>query len=143
MAEGNAIYWLAAAVVGATAVESEEANRRANRAEDIQEEQAGVEKAIQQEAASRSRRTEVRKGLRARGDIENLAVQTGGTGGTAATQSVASVATTSAANVGQINSTVAGKNAVSDLQTDLFKTQKPTDLERGAGLTATGVSLFI
>ena len=139
----NAAYWVVAAAVGATAVESEEANKRANKAEDIQEERADVEKAIQQEAASRSRRSEVRKGLRARGDIENLAEQTGGTGGTAATQSVASVATTSAANVGQINSTVAGKNAVSDLQTDLFKTQQPTDLERGAGLVKTGASLFV
>jgi len=140
---GNAAYYVAAAVVAGAAVESEEANKRAKKAEDIQEERADVERAVQHESAARSRRAEVRKRLVATGEIENLAVQTGGSGGTAATQSVASVATNTAANTGAISEKVGVQNQLSNLQTDLFKTQTPTGLERGASLVQSAGSAIM
>lgn len=125
-----------AVAIGALAVSSIEQTKRAEQAQDIQEERSEVERGIQQETAARARRAEVRKRLQATGEIENLAAQSGGTGGTAATQSIATVATQSASNIGAINAKVSGQNILTDLNRDLFRTQTPTDLERAAGFTA-------
>jgi len=129
--------------VAALAVQGHQQAERAKKAEDIQEEKAGVERAIQQDSAARSRRAEIRKRLVATGEIENVAAQTGGTGGTAATQSVASVTAQSAANIGAINRKVESQNIMTDLQEDLFKANQPGTLEQVAGVTAKGASIFV
>jgi len=121
-----------AALATATVVSEVEADKRAKKAEDIQEEQADVDRATQAQSAARERRKQVRQRLVAQGQIENVASQTRGTGGTAAEQSSAVAATQAASNIGQINTTVATKNLQTSLQEDLFKTQIPTGLERGA-----------
>lgn len=126
-----------------TAVQVSEEDKRTRKAQDIQEEQADVDRATQAQSAARERRKQVRQRLVAQGQIENVASQTGGTGGTAAVQSSAVAATQAASNIGQINTTVATKNLQTSLQEDLFKTQIPTGLERGAQIGASLSSAFL
>lgn len=128
------------AVTGA--VSAVEQDKRARKAEGIQEEQADVDRAVQAQSAARERRSQVRKSLVARGQIANVAAQSGGTGGTAAVQSSAVAQTQAASNIGQINATVASKNLQTSLQEDLFKTQIPTGLERVAQVTGAVAGVF-
>lgn len=127
----------------ATVVSAVESDKRAKKAEKVQEEQADVDRATQAQSAARERRKQVRQRLVAQGQIENVAAQTGGIGGTAAEQSSAVAATQAASNIGQINTTVASKNLQSSLQEDLFKTQIPTGLERGAQVASGLSSVFL
>lgn len=132
-----------AAFLVTTAVQVSEEDKRTRKAQDIQEEQGDVDRATQAQSAARERRKQVRQRLVAQGQIENVASQTGGTGGTAAVQSSAVAATQAASNIGQINTTVASKNLQTSLQEDLFKTQIPTGLERGAQIGASISSAFL
>ena len=132
-----------AAFLVTTAVQVSEEDKRTRKAQDIQEEQGDVDRATQAQSAARERRKQVRQRLVAQGQIENVASQTGGTGGTAAVQSSAVAATQAASNIGQINTTVASKNLQTSLQEDLFKTQIPTGLERGAQVASGLSSAFL
>ncbi len=136
---GTIIAGILAVTGVATAVEQD---KRANKAQKVQKEQIAVDKAQQASSAARERRSQVRKALVARGKIENVAAQSGGTGGTAAEQSIAVAQTQAASNIGQINTSVASKNLQTSLQEDLFKTQIPTGLERGAKVVGQTASLF-
>lgn len=121
-------------LAAATVYSASEQNRRAAEANRIKKKQAAADRATQSATAARERRRQIKQALLARGDIQNVAAQTGGTGGTAAEQSQAVATTQAASNIGQINTTVASQNLQTSLQEDLFKTQIPSAGERVAGV---------
>ena len=129
------------AAVGA--VQANETRQQGKRVEKAQEKLGDIERATQQEAASRERRSQIRKGLVARGTITNLAAVVGGQGGTAAEQSAGVVQTQAASNIGAVNTEVASKNAITNAETDIFKAQQTTSTQLAAGVVQQGASIFV
>lgn len=123
-------YIFAAAVVGSAVSE----RRRAKKAERKADELKKVETAQARDTAARERRQQIRETRAAQAKIRNLEAASGEGVGSAAIAAAANVQSQSSENIGMINTTLGTNMLKSDLESDIFKLQQPTDFERAAGV---------
>lgn len=113
-------------LVTTTAIQTEMAERRAEKVEKAQEKQRDIEVAIQSEQAARKRIRQISRARVAQAEQENLAATSGLTGSSAAITGQGAVASQAASNIGQINTQVAQSNLLTKAQEGVMKARTAT-----------------
>jgi hypothetical protein len=125
-----------------TAVTAISSRRREKKAERKAEELKQVELAQARDSAARERRQQIRQVRSAQAKIRNVEAASGESVGSAAIAAAANVQSQASENIGTINTTFATNVMKSELESDIFKLQQPSDLERTADFIGSAASIY-
>ncbi len=130
-------------LAGATVTGAISERRRAKKAERKAEELKKVEMAQARDAAARERRQQIREARVAQARITNAEAAAGETTGSASIAAASNIQSQVAENIGTINTTLATNVLKSELESDIFNLQQPSDFEAAAGVVSAGAQQFI
>lgn len=121
--------WGIALAIASTLYSIKESRDNQKEVKAAQERQEDVEKGVQEEQATRERRKQIRQSMLERSRVANLAGaqgRGGASGNTDIANAYAAVDANLGRNLGTINATLSGQNAISSARSNVFNAGRPS-----------------